>query len=46
MTTATAVVGNRTMETAVMRRPRRSLEELVDRLIEALFKGRGGARGA
>ena len=37
MTTATAVVGNRTMETAVMRRPRRSLEELVDRLIEALF---------
>ena len=38
MTTATAVVGNRTMETAVMRRPRRSLEELVDRLIEALFR--------
>ena len=35
MTTATAVVGNRTMETAV--RPRRSLEELVDRLMDALF---------
>ena len=37
MTTATAVAGNRTMETAEMKRPRRSLEELVDRLIEALF---------
>ena len=35
MTTATAVVSNRTMETAV--RPRRSLEELVDRLMDALF---------
>ena len=35
MTTATLVAGNRTMETAV--RPRRSLEELVDRLIDALF---------
>ena len=36
MTTATAVVNNRTMEMAV--RPRRSLEELVDRLMDALFK--------
>ena len=36
MTTATAVAGNRTMETAVVR-PRRSLEELVDRLMDALF---------
>ena len=36
MTTATAVMSNRTMETAV--RPRRSLEELVDRLMDALFK--------
>ena len=35
MTTATLVNGNRTMETAV--RPRRSLEELVDRLMDALF---------
>ena len=35
MTTATAVAGNRTIETAV--RPRRSLEELVDRLMDALF---------
>ena len=35
MTTATAVVSNRRMETAV--RPRRSLDELVDRVIEALF---------
>ena len=35
MTTATLVVGNRTMNTVV--RPRRSLEELVDRLIDALF---------
>ena len=32
----TAVMNNRTMETAA--RPRRSLEELVDRVIEALFK--------
>ena len=36
MTTATLVSGNRTMETAG--RPRRSLEELVDRLMAALFK--------
>ena len=36
MTTATVVAGNRTMETAV--RPRRSLEELVDQLMAALFK--------
>ena len=35
MTTATLATGNRTMETAV--RPRRSLEELVDRLMDALF---------
>ena len=35
MTTATLAAGNGTMETAV--RPRRSLEELVDRLIAALF---------
>ena len=33
MTTATAAIGNRTMETG---RPRRSLEELVDRLFEAM----------
>ena len=36
MTTATVVVNNRTMDTTV--RPRRSLEELVDRLMDALFK--------
>ena len=36
MTTATLATGNRTMETAG--RPRRSLEELVDRLMAALFK--------
>ena len=34
MTTATAAIGNRTMKAE---RPRRNLEELVDRLIEALF---------
>ena len=34
MTTATLAVGNRTMETAV--RPRRSLEELVEGLMDAL----------
>ena len=33
MTTATLVAGNRTMETA---KPRRSLEELVDRLFAAM----------
>ena len=37
MTTATLVNGTRTMETAVVR-PRRSLEELVDQLMAALFK--------
>ena len=37
MTTATLVSGNRTMDTAV-ERPRRSLEELVDQLMAALFK--------
>ena len=36
MTTATLVTHGRTMDTAVAR-PRRSLEELVDRLIDALF---------
>ena len=36
MTTATLVAGNRTMDT--VDRPRRSLEELVDQLIAALFK--------
>ena len=36
MTTATAAMSNRAMETEV--RPRRSLEELVDRLMDALFK--------
>ena len=36
MTTATAAVGNRTMYTET-RRPLRSLEELVDRVIETLF---------
>ena len=35
MTTATLVAGNRTTDT--VDRPRRSLEELVDRLIDALF---------
>ena len=35
MTTATLATGNRTMEPAV--RPRRSLEELVDRVMAALF---------
>ena len=35
MTTATVAIGNRTMETEA--RPRRSLEELVDRLMDALF---------
>ena len=37
MTTATVVAGNRTMERAA--RPRRSLEELVDRLFEAMGFG-------
>ena len=36
MTTATLATGNRTM--ATVERPRRSLEGLVDRLMEALFK--------
>ena len=36
MTTATAVAGNRTIETE-MARPRRSLDELVDRLMDTLF---------
>ncbi len=36
MTTATVAVGNRTMD-AETGRPRRSLEELVDRLFETLF---------
>ena len=36
MTTATLAAGNRTM--ATVERPRRSLEELVDRLMAALFK--------
>ena len=36
MTTATLATGNRTMTEA---RPRRSLEELVDQLIAAMFKG-------
>ena len=35
MTTATLVAGNRKMD--AVDRPRRSLEELVDRLIEAMF---------
>ena len=35
MTTATLTAGNRTMDAAD--RPRRSLKELVDRLIEAMF---------
>ena len=39
MTTATVVAGNRTMDTMdTMDRPRRSLEELVDQLMAALFK--------
>ena len=36
MTTATVVAGNRTMD--AVDRPRRSLEELVDQLIAAMFK--------
>ena len=36
MTTATLVAGNRTKDTETVQ-PRRSLEELVDRLIDALF---------
>ena len=36
MTTATLVTRDRTMDNVV--RPRRSLEELVDRLMDALFK--------
>ena len=36
MTTATAAVGNRTMETTETMRPRRSLEELVDRVFAAM----------
>ena len=36
MTTATLAVGNRTMDTDAAR-PRRSLEELVDRLFDAIF---------
>ena len=36
MTTATLVAGNRTMD--AVDRPRRSLEELVDQLIAAMFK--------
>ena len=35
MTTATLIAGNRTMD--AVDRPRRSLEELVDRLMEAMF---------
>ena len=37
MTTATLASGNRTMDTEMVR-PRRSLEELVDQLIAAMFK--------
>ena len=37
MTTATLATGNRTMMDMATGRPRRSLEELVDRLIETLF---------
>ena len=37
MTTATLATGDRTMDTTVVR-PRRSLEELVDQLIAALFR--------
>ena len=39
MTTATLASGNRTMDTAVVR-PRRSLEELVDQLMGAMFPAR------
>ena len=39
MTTATLAAGNRTMDTAVAR-PRRSLEELVDQLMAAMFPAR------
>ena len=39
MTTETAAVGTRTMETTETMRPRRSLEELVDRLFEAMGFG-------
>ena len=37
MTTATLATGDRTMDTTVVR-PRRSLEELVDQLMAALFR--------
>ena len=42
MTTATLTAGNRTMDTAVVR-PRRSLEELVDQLMAAMFPARPAA---
>ena len=42
MTTATLTSGNRTMDTAVVR-PRRSLEELVDQLMAAMFPARPAA---
>ena len=41
MTTATLVAGNRTMDT--VERPRRSLEELVDQLMAAMFPARPAA---
>ena len=41
MTTATLTAGNRTMDTAV--RPGRSLEELVDQLMAAMFPARPAA---
>ena len=44
MTTETAVVGNRTMD-AEMVQPRRSLEELVDRLMDALFAANAETSG-
>ena len=37
MTTATLVAGNRQMDTDAVDKPLRSLEELVDRLFEAMF---------
>lgn len=44
MTTATLTAGNRTMDAAD--RPRRSLEDLVDRLFEAMFGAETAERSA
>ena len=43
MTTTTVAIGNRTMETEA--RPKRSLEELVDKLVDALFSTNAKTEG-